>query len=144
MKTRGYKVALGLIALTASGLLWWGVTLLSMPPVYRLARMNNPMLHYQAYVLITLALLLGLFHRPAVKVLLWLSGEIHRLASIAMMFSVVVIDGSMHLFNIPHMEGWWLPLFGGSAVISSFGAWLHHSRKCCEGKSHALENENKS
>jgi len=129
MKTRGYKVALCAIAFMIVGLLWWGVTLLNLPPIYRLARMQNPILNYQSYAVIALALLLAVLHRPVARGILWLGQEIHRLASVAMMFGVVAMDGSMHLLNIPHMEGWWLPLFGGSAVISSLGAWLHQWRK---------------
>ena len=129
MKTRGYNIALCLIALTTAGLLWWGVTLLNQPQIYRLARMQNTILHYQAHTLIVLALLLALLHRPVARGILWLGQEIHRLASVAMMFGVVVMDGGMHLLNIPHMEGWWLPLFGGSALISSLGAWFHQWRK---------------
>ena len=140
MKTRGYKVALCVVVLMILGLLWWGVTLLNLPPVYRLARMNNPMLHYQGHALIAFAMLLALFYRPAVKSFLWLGREIHRLASVAMMFGVVIIDGSMHLFNIPHMEGWWLPLLGGSTLISSLGAWLHHWRKDCGDKTNVGDN----
>ena len=129
MAHRGYKYALAAIVLLVAALLWWGIVWLDIPPVYRLARTHNPFLFYQGHVLIALAVLLAWFHRWAIHKLLWLCQKINRWASALMMMGVVIVDTSMHLLSIPHIEGWWLPMFGGSAFITGMGAWLNQWRK---------------
>lgn len=122
-------MALAAIALLVTLLIWWGLKWLDVPPIYRLARVSNPLFFYQGHMLIMLAVLLAWFHRWAAGALLWLCGEVRRWASALMMLGVVMIDGSMHLLSIPHMEGWWLPIFGGSALLTGMSAWLHQWRK---------------
>lgn len=129
MNNRGYKISVGATALLVALLVWWGLKWLDVPPVYRLARVSNPLFFYQGHILITLAVLLAWFHRWAANALLWLCGEVRRWASALMMMGVVIIDGSMHLLSIPHMEGWWLPILGGSAFITGMSVWLHQWRK---------------
>jgi len=119
-----YRWALLLVALVAGILLWWGVEQLFIPPMYKLARMHNPFLYYEGYILIALSLTIACFHRWAARKLVWAAQEIHRWVSALLMVGVIGIDAMMHVFSIPHMEGWWLPLFGGSAAASVITGWL--------------------
>lgn len=123
------RLALLVVSIAIAALLWWGFTLLTISPIHKMARIHSPLLYYQGHVLIALAVMLACFHRWVAKKLLWIAQELHRVVSALLMVSVIGIDAMMHVFSIPHMEGWWLPLFGGSAVISSLGAWLHQWQK---------------
>lgn len=124
-----YRWASFAIALLVVLLIWWALKWLDMPPVYRLARVSNPLFFYQGPILIALAVAVAWFHCSTANALLWVCGEVRRWASALMVMGVVIIDGSMHLLSIPHMEGWWLPIFGGSAFITGMSAWLHQWRK---------------
>ena len=121
---------LSILIFCFSGLLIWrGLQLLLLPPIYSLARNQNILLHYEGHILIVLALMLILSHRWLAVKLLWISQEIHRIISTLLMAGVIGIDAMMHVFNIPHMEGWWLPILGGSSLFSGAWAWLHRGRK---------------
>jgi hypothetical protein len=124
-----YHWALMSISAIILALVWWGIAWLDVPPIYRLARLNNPILLYQGHILIMLAVVLAWFHRWAANKLLWLAREIHRWVSALMLMAAIVIDSSMHLLSIPHMEGWWLPLLGGSAFMTGITAWFYQWRK---------------
>lgn len=114
------------VAFLIAGLLWWGIAWLDVPPIYKLT--HNTMLPYRGYTIIALAVSLAIFHRWAASKILWLGEKLHRWISALMMMGMVIIDGSMHLLSIPHMEGWWLPIFGGSVFITGVSAWLHQWR----------------
>lgn len=75
-----------------------------------------------------LAILLAYFHRWAAEKLLWLGEKIHRWISTLLMMGMVGIEAFMHILSIPHLEGWWLPIFGGSAFITGITAWFHDLR----------------
>ena len=125
-----FKLPLAILIFMLSGLLAWrGLTILLLPPIYQLARTQNLLLHYEGHLLVALALVLVLSHRWAVAKILWISQEIHRWISALLMCGVIGIDAMMHVFNIPHMEGWWLPIFGGSAMTSVIAGWLRKLRK---------------
>ena len=127
--TRGYITALSAVALLDAILLWWGLELLFIPPIYKLARMHSPLLYYEGHILILLSVLLAWCRGWAAEKVMWLCKEIHRWASALMVLGALAIDGSMHLLGIPHIEGWWLPLLGSSAFITGMSAWLHGWRK---------------
>lgn len=49
--------------------------------------------------------------------------QVQRWLSALAMLAVVWAEATMHLFNIPHMEGWWVPLLGGG-FISGVVGWV--------------------
>ncbi len=106
------------LCLVALGVMW-----LDVPPIYRIAH-HAPFMVYRGYVALGLAALLVCAHRWVIGKMMWLSAQIYRWVSALTMLGVVGIDATMHLLNVPHMEGWWLPLIGGSGLISSSLLWL--------------------
>ena len=127
--SKSHLLAITTIGFLLIGLVVWGSELLFIPPVIKQARLHSTFWYYQGYLLIAVAILLLCFHRLAIKKIMWIYQEVHRWMSALMMMGVVMIDSSMHLLSIPHMEGWWLPIFGGSAFITGMSAWLHQWRK---------------
>ena len=108
-------ILLGMLILSLVAL---SITWLDVPPIYRLTH-HNPFMLYRGYVVLGLVALLACFHRWAIAKMIWLSMQIHRWVSALVMLSVIGVDASMHVLNIPHMEGWWMPLIGSSGAISS-------------------------
>lgn len=81
-----------------------------------------------ALVLAALLLLVG-GARTAVTKAQWLLQRAHRWTSMLAMMGVVWIEAAMHLLNIPHVEGWWVPVLGGGGFLSASMAWLRSKRK---------------
>jgi len=106
-----------------------GLEIFLLPSVYQLASSHNLWLHYEGQILISLSVLLVLCRRWLIEKLRWLSQGIHRIASALLMVGVIGIDAMMHLFNVPHMEGWWLPLFGSGAAIRFISGWIQGRKK---------------
>ncbi len=117
------------VALLTAVLLWWGMQWLDMPPIYRLARAHSFLLRYQGHIIIASAVLLAWFRQRAALSLDWLAGKLHRWLSALILLSALWMDAAMHIFSIPHIEGWWLPLCGGSAFISGLAAFFPRLRK---------------
>ncbi len=113
-------------ALLIVALIWWGLHLIFLPPIYQLAR---PEILYEGYVLLAAALLLLVFYRRLVKRFSWLMEELHRAVSALLVMTALSIDGLMHAFSIPHMEGWWLPLLGSGALASAISGWVYRLRR---------------
>lgn len=118
-----------IIACIVTALLWWGVTWLDVLPVYRLVRAHNALLFYQGYVIIGCAVLLAWFRDWAANRILWLGEKLHRWMSALAMLGVVWAEATMHILSIPHMEGWWMPILGGSSVFTGVLACLNKWRK---------------
>lgn len=131
------KIARLIVATMTAGFLWWGIIWIDVPPVYRLARSHNMFLFYQGYILIVIAVLIAWFHHLVEAKLLWIAEKIHRFISVLIMLGVVWTEGAMHIFNIPHMEGWWISLLGGSTFITGFLAYISKWQK----KSEKLNND---
>ena len=106
-----------------------GIGVLLLPPIYQLARTQNFWLHYEGQFLLALAATLVVFQRWMIEKTLWVSQEIHRIASVLVMVWFIGIDAMMHVFNIPHIEGWWLPMVGGSAALSFVSGRLRRFRQ---------------
>lgn len=114
------------VALLLLVMLWWGLHLAFLPPIYRIAR---PDALLEGYVLLGLSLVLAFFFRSAVERLIWLAQEMHRIISALLVMAALGIDGLMHAFSIPHMEGWWLPLLGSGALATAIVGWLKKFRE---------------
>lgn len=113
------------LVLTGVALLTWlGLKWFALPPIYRLAYTKSPLAPYYGHTLMILAIALAWFHQWAAHFLRWLGGTLHRLLSSLLVIGALGLDATMHLFSIPHLEGWWLPLLSGSA-IAGIGTWLH-------------------
>lgn len=120
--------ALLLLIALVLGFVAVGIVWLDVPPIYRLAH-NTPFILYRGYIALALAGVLACAHRWVINKILWLSVQIHRWLSALAMLSVVGIDATMHVLNIPHMEGWWIPLLGGSGLVSSSFLWLKRKKQ---------------
>lgn len=127
-----YRWALFVVALVAGILLWCGVQQLFIPPIYKLAERNNPFLYYEGYIFIGMSATIACFYRCVARQLVRAAQEIHRWIHALLMVGVLGMDAMMHVFNIPHMEGWWLPLLGGSAVSFMSGLIKKLKRKSAE------------
>ncbi len=112
MKNRNEITALAFIAFMVIVLLWQAAE-----------AQHHAHFPYQAQLFFALALLLVCFYRRAVQGVLWVCREVYRLLSMALLFVALMIEGGLHLFHIPHVEGWWIPLIGGGAAASGAGAW---------------------
>lgn len=116
------------VALIVTALLFFGLQLLTIPKIFMLTHRPDSILPYEGPVLVTLAALLAWFREWAANKLVWLCLETHRLASSLIAAAVVGAEGFMHAFNIPQIEGWWIPLVSGGAA-ATFGVWFKKSKK---------------
>ena len=69
------------------------------------------------------------FFRAATQRIVWLAQEMHRIVSTLLLMAALGIDGLMHAFSIPHLEGWWLPVLGSGALASAITGWLQKLRR---------------
>ena len=129
LMSRTYIYITAAIALLDGLLLWLGLQFMFIPPIFKMARIHSPFLYYQGHILIALAVLLAWFRDWAISRLIWCLQEMHRWISGLLMAGVIGIEGFLHLFNIPHMEGWWLSMLGGSAFFGATASWLHKWKK---------------
>ena len=118
--------ALALVLLIAALIGAYGVRLCLLPPIYQATGLYAA---YEGPVLVMLALAMLVLARRLATRLLLLVHELHRLLSALLVMAALAIDGLMHLFNIPHMEGWWIPVVGSGAVLGSVMPWLRQWRK---------------
>ncbi len=124
-ESKSHAVALAVVALAIVGLAALGMQFLLAPKIMLIAR---PLFAYEGVLFIALAVLLAWFRDWAAHRLVWLCLEIHRLISTLITAAVIGAEGFMHIFGIPHVEGWWIPLLSGGAA-ATIGAWLQHWRK---------------
>lgn len=112
-----------------------GISFLNIPLVYKLTT-NNPLILYKGYLLIVLSLALAWKHRWLESKLTWAVEKIHRALSTILIILALGIDGLMHIFNIPHMEGWWITIIAGSSFLTwlSAGFCSHFAKKTCHEK----------
>jgi hypothetical protein len=134
-KITHHIVATGIIFLSVIGLFVWGVQFLTIPKIFMLAQRPYLFFEYQGPFLIALAILLAWFREWAAHKLMWVCLEVHRLASALAMAAVIGAEGFMHIFSIPHIEGWWIPLVSGGTA-TAVSAWIHKRKKkshetCC-------------
>jgi hypothetical protein len=123
------KLATFMVAILTAGLFVLGVQMLTLPKITLFSHWPYYMLPKGPIILI-LSVLLAWFHKPAARFLMWLGRKIHRWLSMLLMVAALGADGLLHLFSIPHVEGWWLPLLGSSAAASAIHALLHtHKNK---------------
>jgi|GEM_PF-6849589 len=123
-----YTVALIVIALIDIGLLSMGLLTLSDAKISTLAAGDDFLMNYSGQILVLLSVALAFFHKPAANVLIWLFHKMHRWLSLLLMSCVAGSEALMHILNIPHIEGWWLPMLEGGVIITIFTtavAWAH-------------------
>ena len=118
-----------LVALATAAVLFTALRWLDMPPLYRIVRAQNGLLFYQGHFLLSVASALAWFHHQAEQGLLWLGGKMQRCVSALMLSGFLLADGGMHLLNIPHMEGWWMPLMSGAAIAGGVATRLRQRIK---------------
>ncbi len=95
--------------------------------------------YIQSYVLIGLGLLAAALNKYAVRGLEWLLNKIYRAVSFILMLGVLFSESVLHLLNVPHVEGWWIPILGSSVFATATAAWIYKFRKdkgCCSGHDH--------
>ena len=119
-----YRIASAAIALIDASLLWWGLYLLFVPPLYKMIRSHDPFLYYEGHIIVFLSVLLAWFHQQAIRLIFWLCSNTYRWLSALPVLFVTGIEGFMHAFNIPHVEGWWLSFWAFSIVGSGLFLWI--------------------
>lgn len=120
---------MSLTAFLTLGLLVLGLYMLSLPDI-TLFRVWPYYLLPKPEILLGVAVLLAWFRVHAANALIWLGMKAHRWLSTLLMVGVMSADGLLHLFSIPHIEGWWLPLLGSGVAASAINALLHtHKNK---------------
>lgn len=121
------KIAFVLVVLTLG---WLAIEWLDLLPEHEVAgHAHEDASPYLGYLALVLIALLIAFRRVAIQKMQWALERAHRWASMLAMMGVVWIEAAMHLLNIPHMEGWWVPVLGGSSALSASMAWLRAKRK---------------
>lgn len=115
-KAAALVLAMGLIAL--------GLYMSSLPPI-TLFRQWPYYLLPEPEIVVALGVILAISFAWAARALLWIFAKLHRIFSSLILVIAMSAEGFMHMFHIPHMEGWWISLVGGSAIIiASCSAWL--------------------
>lgn len=108
----------------AASLLAFGLYMSSLPPI-TLFRQWPYYLLPEPKIVMGLGVIIAILHHWAAQALLWIAAKLHRIFSSLFLLLALGADGLLHIFSIPHMEGWWLSLVGGSVVISAaYTAWL--------------------
>jgi amino acid transporter len=112
-----------------------GISFLNIPLVYKLTT-NNPLILYKGYLLIALSLVLVWKYKWLENKLVWAVEKVHRALSSILIIIALGIDGLMHIFNIPHMEGWWISIIAGSTFLTwlTAGFCSHFAKKTCNEK----------
>lgn len=81
-------------------------------------------------VVMALGIIIALLHRYAALGLLWIAAKLHRIFSSLILILALGVDGLLHMLSIPHIEGWWLSLVGGSAIMTAFSVWCEKHKSC--------------
>ena len=68
-------------------------------------------------------------YRAVLAAFAWIFAKMYRWLSAALVSLALGFDGIMHLLNIPHVEGWWLPLCGGGAALGGTMVWWEKRKK---------------
>ncbi|MEZ5647687.1 MAG: hypothetical protein R3E60_01775 [Alphaproteobacteria bacterium] len=121
-------VAQIVVGIGVAGLLFFGLQMLTIPRIFMLIRRPDAILPYEGPALVILAVLLAWFRKRAMRGLLWVFMETPRLISSLAIAAVIGAEGFMHMFTIPHLEGWWIPVLSGSTA-ATFGAWFYKCKK---------------
>lgn len=117
------QIAILFTLLIASILMALGLYMLTLPDIVLFRQWPYYILP-RSEMLVTAAILLGVFCKPASHYLLWISHKIYRIVAALVVFALVGADGLLHLFSIPHVEGWWLPLASSLIAASGISAWV--------------------
>lgn len=113
------------VAFTVMGV---GFYMLTLPDIARFRQWPYYMLP-RGEVLIATATLLALFCKQAALYILWLSNKVYRVVAALSVIALIGVDGLLHVFSIPHVEGWWLPLASSLIAASGISAWIEKYRK---------------
>lgn len=121
------KLALIFIYLLAGGLCLLGIHMASLSAI-SLFRQWPYYLLPEPKTLWFLAVLLVWLRNKAASYLLWIAAKLHRTISLLLLVAALGADGLLHIFSIPHMEGWWVSLIGSSAALSAVHIWIQKQR----------------
>lgn len=114
-------IALAIVGAGILGLLFFGIRLLAAPEILL---STKPQLYYAGWLMLLSAALLAWFRHWVVDRLTWFGRGMHRLLISLFMVLLMGMETFLHLFHIPHMEGWWWPLIGGSAFVTGLSVWF--------------------
>lgn len=106
-----------------------GLYMLTLPDIALFRQWPYRMLP-RAEIVIALAVALGCFSRHAAHYVLWLGLKLYRIAAALMVLALMGAEGLLHVFSIPHVEGWWISLAGSLIAASGIGAWLKKQTHC--------------
>jgi hypothetical protein len=84
---------------------------------------------YEGQILVFLSVILVCCRNFATRRIIWIAQEVHRLLSTLLMLGVMGVEAAMHFLNIPHLEGWWMPIIGGGAFASVIASFVQKWRR---------------
>lgn len=122
------RIVLLLTLFIALMLMTLGLHIMTLPDITRFRQWPYYILP-RGEVLIVAAILLVVFCKPASHYLLWISQKIYRALAALLVFALIGADGLLHVFSIPHVEGWWLPLASSLIAASGVSAWVEKYKK---------------
>lgn len=136
-----YVIATSVIALLVAELLFLGFQTLGRVKLFQLMHVPYRFLGHSGTLLILLASALAWFHEWAARMLVGLVLEVYRRIATFIMLAVIGAEGFMHIFSLPHLEGWWAPLLGSSAIATAVTAWFHRSKSNSSSSQQTSHND---
>lgn len=108
---------------------WVAYLWLDVTRIESLAHADDLVFVYRGYAAMLIALVLVCFNRQIVNGAVWISERMYRWISMLTVLGVIWMEAAMHMLNIPHVEGWWMPIIGGGSALSASMAWRKIKRK---------------
>ncbi len=122
------QIALLVTLLVALILVGLGLYMLTLPDIVRFRQWPYYVLP-RGEAIVVIGGLLALLCEQAAIYLLWISHKIYRVIAALLVFALMGADGLLHVFSIPHVEGWWLPLASSLVAASGISAWVENYKK---------------
>lgn len=126
--SKKHRIALLLTLLFALMLMTLGLYMLTLADIVRFRQWPYYMLP-RGEIIITVGIALAVFCKQVSHYLLWLGNKLYRVIAALMIFALIGADGLLHVFSIPHVEGWWLSLASSLIAASGISAWVEKYKK---------------
>jgi hypothetical protein len=126
--SKKHKIALLLTLLLALMLITLGLYILTLADIVRFRQWPYYMLP-RGEIVIAVGIALAVFCKQVSHYLLWLGSKLYRVIAALLVVALIGADVLLHLFSIPHVEGWWLSLASSLIAASGISAWVETVKK---------------
>ena len=126
--TKQHKITLLLTLLLALMLITLGLYILTLADIVRFRQWPYYMLP-RGEIIIAVGIALALLCKQVSHYLLWIGNKLYRVIAALLVVALIGADGLLHVFSIPHMEGWWLSLASSLIAASGVSAWVEKVKK---------------